>query len=55
MAATLPQMKLYAEIGRLVSGGLENGAAIAAVEYLCGACPDASVFSPLVEAVNDPI
>ena len=32
-----------------------NGAAIAAVEYLCGACPDASVFSPLVEAVNDPI
>ena len=46
MAAALPQMKLYAEIGRLVSGRPEKGAAVAAAEYLCGAYPDASGFSP---------
>lgn len=46
MAAALPQMKLYAEIGRLVSNSLEKGSAIAAAEYLCGAYPDASGFSP---------
>ena len=46
MAATLPQMKLYAEIGRLVSGRPEKGAAVAAAEYLCGTYPDASGFSP---------
>ena len=46
MAATLPQMKLYAEIGRLVSVRPEKGAAVAAAEYLCGTYPDASGFSP---------
>lgn len=46
MAAALPQMKLYAEIGRLVSGRPEKGAAVATAEYLCGAYPDASGFSP---------
>lgn len=46
MAAALPQMELYAEIGRLVSGRPEKGAAVAAAEYLCGAYPDASGFSP---------
>lgn len=46
MAANLPQMELYCEIGRLVSGRPEKGAAVAAAEYLCGAYPDASGFSP---------
>ena len=34
MAAQLPQMELYCEIGRLVSGRAEKGAAVAASEYL---------------------
>ena len=46
MAADLPQMKLYCEIGRLVSGRPEKGAAVAAAEYLCGMYPDVSGFSP---------
>ena len=46
MAANLPQMELYREIGRLVSGRPEKGAAVAAAEYLCSAYPDASGFSP---------
>ena len=46
MAADPPQMKLYCEIGRLVSGRPEKGAAVAASEYLCGMYPDASGFSP---------
>ena len=46
MAAALPQMKLYVEIGWLVSTRPEKGAAVAAAEYLCGAYPDASGFSP---------
>ena len=46
MAADLPQMELYCEIGRLVSGRTEKGAAVAAAEYLCDAYPDVSGFSP---------
>ena len=46
MAADLPQMELYCEIGRLVSGRPEKGAAVAAAEYLCGMRPDVSGFSP---------
>ncbi len=46
MAADLPQMELYCEIGRLVSSRPEKGAAVAAAEYLQGAHPDASGFSP---------
>ena len=46
MTADLPQMELYCEIGRLVSGRPEKGAAVAAAEYLCSAYPDASGFSP---------
>ena len=46
MASDMPQMKLYCEIGRLVSGRLEKGAAVAAAEYLCGTYPDVSGFSP---------
>ena len=34
MAANLPQMKLYREVGRLVSSRPEKGAAVAAAEHL---------------------
>lgn len=46
MATDLPQMELHCEIGRLVSGRTEKGAAVAAAEYLCAAYPDATGFSP---------
>lgn len=46
IAANLPQMELYCEIGRLVSGRQEKGAAVAAAEYLHSAYPDISGFSP---------
>ena len=46
MAAHLPQMELYHEIGRLVSGRSEKGAAVAASEYLQAAYPAANGFSP---------
>ena len=46
MAANLLQMELYRCIGRVVSGRPEKGAAIAAAEYLQGAYPDATGFSP---------
>ena len=46
MAADLPQMKLYYEIGQQVSGRPEKGAAVAAAEYLCRMYPDVSGFSP---------
>ena len=34
VAAPLPQMELYCEIGRVVSGRTEKGAAVAASEHL---------------------
>lgn len=46
IAANLPQMELYREVGRLVSGRQEKGAAVAAAEYLHRAYPDVSGFSP---------
>ena len=46
MAAQLPQMELYCEIGRVVSGRVEKGAAVAASEYLQTAYPAAEGFSP---------
>ena len=46
MAADLPQMELYCEIGRLASGRPEKGTAVAAAAYLAGTYPDASGFSP---------
>ena len=46
MAAQLPQMEMYCEIGRLVSGRVEKGAAVAASEYLQAAYPAADGFSP---------
>ena len=38
--SNLPQMELYREIGRTVSGRPEKGAAVAAAEYLQNAYPD---------------
>lgn len=46
MTALLPQMKLYLEIGKLVSARPEKGAAVAAAEYLSKAYPDVKGFSP---------
>ena len=46
MAAQLPQMELYREIGRLVSGRAEKGAAVAVSEYLQASYPAAVGFSP---------
>ena len=46
MAAQLPQMELYCEIGRVVSGRSEKGAAVAASEYLQATYPTAEGFSP---------
>ena len=46
MTTRLPQMELYCEIGRLVSGRSEKGAAVAASEYLQAAYPAADGFSP---------
>ena len=46
MAAQLPQMELYCEIGRVVSGRSEKGAAVAASEYLQATYPAAEGFSP---------
>ena len=46
MAVQLPQMELYCEIGRLVSGRAEKGAAVVASEYLQITYPAAEGFSP---------
>lgn len=46
LAANLPQIELYCEIGRLVSSRAEKGAVAAAAEYLQAACPDTTGFSP---------
>ena len=46
MAAQLPQMELYCEIGRVVGSRAEKGAAVAASEYLQAAYPAADGFSP---------
>ena len=46
MATDLLQMKLYYEIGRVVSDNREKGAAIAAAEYLQNTYPDMIGFLP---------
>ena len=46
MAEQLSQMELYCEIGRVVSGRVEKGAAVAASERLQAAYPVAEGFSP---------
>ena len=46
MAAQLPQMELYCEIGRVVSGRSKKGAAVAASEYLQDTYLATEGFSP---------
>ena len=46
VAAQLPQMELYCEIGRLVGGRSEKGAAVAASEYLQAAIPQPRASLP---------
>ena len=46
VAAQLPQMELYREIGRVVSRRSEKGAAVAASEYLQATYPTVEGFSP---------
>ena len=46
MAKQLPQMELYCEIGHLVSGRAEKGAAVAASEYLQATYSAVDGFSP---------
>ena len=46
VAAQLPQMELYCEIGRVVGSRAEKGAAVAASEYLQAVYPAADGFSP---------
>ena len=46
VAAQLPQMELYREIGQVVSGRAEKGAAVAVSEYLQVSYPAAEGFSP---------
>lgn len=46
MEQNLPQMELYAAIGKAVSARTEKGAAVAAAEYLSANYPDARGFSP---------
>ena len=46
VAAQLPQMELYREIGRVVSRRSGKGAAVAASEYLQATYPAAKGFSP---------
>lgn len=46
MERNLPQMELYAAIGKAASARAEKGAAVAAAEYLNANYPDARGFSP---------
>ncbi len=46
MTAAFSQMELYLELGRLVSGRPEKGAAVMAAEYITANYPDWTGFSP---------
>ena len=46
LATGLSQMELYLELGRLVSGRPEKGAAVMAAEYITANYPDRTGFSP---------
>lgn len=46
LAAGLPQMELYLELGRLVNSRPEKGAAVMAAEYITSNYPDRTGFSP---------
>ena len=45
-AANLSQMELYLELGRLVSGRPERGAAVMAAEHIAANYPNRTGFSP---------
>ena len=45
LAANLPQMELYLELGRLVNSRPEKGAAVMAAEYITSNYPDRTGFS----------
>ena len=46
MAAELPQMELYCEVGKIICARSEKGAAVAAAEFLKERYPDMTGFSP---------
>ena len=46
MAADIPQMELYCEIGKIVCARSEKGAAVAATDFLREQHPDMTGFSP---------
>ena len=46
LAADFSQIELYLELGRLVSGKPEKGAAVMAAEYITANYPDQTGFSP---------
>ena len=46
LAANLSQMELYLELGRLVSGRPERGAAVMAAEHIAANYPNRTGFSP---------
>ena len=46
LAADFSQIELYLELGRLVSGKPEKGAAVMAAEYITANYPDRTGFSP---------
>lgn len=46
LTAGFSQMELYLELGRLVSGRPEKGAAVMAAEYIAANYPDRTGFSP---------
>lgn len=46
MAADMPQMELYCEIGKIICRRTEKGAAVAAAAYLSKQYPDVQGFSP---------
>jgi len=46
MTTAFSQMELYLELGRLVSGRPEKGAAVMAAEYITASYPDRTGFSP---------
>lgn len=46
MAADMPQMELYCEIGKIICRRTEKGAAVAAAGYLSKQYPDIQGFSP---------
>lgn len=53
LAADFSQIELYLELGRLVSGKPEKGAAVMAAEYITANYPDRTGFSPPQSAPDE--